>query len=230
MSDSILEDIPVVCACIATDIGHRGSLSASLLSIVRPVLRIDYLLHAIFCINADEALVLESKVLALRSPDSRTLAAFKKWFSVVVPVLWGRDRMLFDDTNDLAALAPLAETDRLNLLLQRYCGWMFRQGEKTPYDKKDETTEDLARIRERARTAGLFYYPHHSVQVAGAIISTIFSAVLLVGAIVSLLATSGSSSNGLRVAIVVIFTCVFALVVGLLTNARRAEIFGATAA
>lgn len=34
----------------------------------------------------------------------------------------------------------------------------------------------------------------------------------------------------LRVGMIVLFTSLFALVVGLLTNARRAEIFGSTAA
>ena len=60
-------------------------------------------------------------------------------------------------------------------------------------------------------------------------ISIVFSAILLVGAIVCLLLVSDRSIN-LRVGMIVLFTSLFALVVGLLTNARRAEIFGATAA
>jgi hypothetical protein len=37
-------------------------------------------------------------------------------------------------------------------------------------------------------------------------------------------------SMGLRVGMIVLFTGMFAGIVGLLTNARRAEIFGSTAA
>ena len=35
---------------------------------------------------------------------------------------------------------------------------------------------------------------------------------------------------GINIGMIVLFTCLFAIVVGLLTNARRAEIFGSTAA
>lgn len=55
------------------------------------------------------------------------------------------------------------------------------------------------------------------------------SAILLIGAIVCLLLVSNKSLS-LRVGMVVLFTSLFAGVVGLLTNARRAEIFGSSAA
>ena len=79
------------------------------------------------------------------------------------------------------------------------------------------------------RNSEIFYYPQRRIQRAGAVISIIFSAILLIGAIVSLMLVSDRSIN-IRVAMIVLFTSLFALVVGLLTNARRAEIFGATAA
>jgi hypothetical protein len=70
-------------------------------------------------------MVLESQVLALNAPSSRALKAFKKWFtSATSPVLWGRDRNLFQNEQDLVALAPV-DTDRLNILLQTYFGWFF---------------------------------------------------------------------------------------------------------
>jgi hypothetical protein len=61
------------------------------------------------------------------------------------------------------------------------------------------------------------------------VISVLFSAVLLIGAIVSLLSIS-EQRVGLRVSMIVLFTCFFAFVAGLLTNAPRAKIFGSTAA
>jgi hypothetical protein len=76
---------------------------------------------------------------------------------------------------------------------------------------------------------GIWYTPERRIQYAGLVVSTLLSAVLLIGAIICLLLVS-DRSMGLRVGMIVIFTCLFAAVVGLLTNARRAEIFGSTAA
>ena len=74
-----------------------------------------------------------------------------------------------------------------------------------------------------------YYYPERRIQHAGLVISTLLSAVLLIGAIVVLLLISDRPIR-LRVGMIVLFTCLFAAVVGLLTNARRAEIFASTAA
>ena len=111
------------------------------------------------------------------------------------------------------ALAPV-DSDRLNLFLKAYFGWFFRQ--------RDQGASDTGRN-------DLYYYPQRRIQTAGAIISVLCSAVLLIGAIICLLLVMHKSMH-LRVGMIVLFTCLFALVVGLITNARRAEIFGATAA
>ena len=79
------------------------------------------------------------------------------------------------------------------------------------------------------RNREIFYYSQRRIQRAGAVISIAFCAILLIGAIMCLMLVSDRSIN-LRVGMIVLFTSLFALVVGLLTNARRAEIFGATAA
>lgn len=159
-------------------------------------------------------MLLESRILSLNQPSRRTLKVFKHWFSAsAVPVLWGRDTKLFDEEQDLVALAPI-ETDRLNIFLQNYFGWFFRYRQGGPLTDSNEK---------------LFYYPQPRVQTAGAVISIIFSAILLLGAIVCLLLVADQSVN-VKVGMIVIFTSLFALVIGLLTNARRAEIFVATAA
>ena len=75
----------------------------------------------------------------------------------------------------------------------------------------------------------MFYVPERRIQRAGAIISVILSAVLLIGAIVCLMLTSNSSMS-IIIGMIVLFTSLFAVIIGLLTNARRAEIFGSTAA
>ncbi len=91
-------------------------------------------------------------------------------------------------------------------------------------EKRSRDDEDPQRS-----SSDLFYFSDRRIQRAGAVISIFFCAILLVGAIVCLLVVS-ERSIGLRVGMIVLFTCLFALVVGLLTNARRAEIFGSTAA
>ena len=41
------------------------------------------------------------------------------------PLLWEHDEKLFENEQDLVALAPV-DTDRLNYLLRTYCGWLFK--------------------------------------------------------------------------------------------------------
>jgi hypothetical protein len=63
----------------------------------------------------DEALLLESQVLALKKPTQRTLRNVKRWFSNGgQTVLLGRDAHLFDDEHDMIALA-----------LRAALGWVF---------------------------------------------------------------------------------------------------------
>ncbi|KAI4228054.1 MAG: hypothetical protein LQ349_006609 [Xanthoria aureola] len=158
-----------------------------------------------------EALVLESRVLALSAPTPRSLDMFKRWYlHYPGPVLWGRDQDLFRNEQDLVALAPV-ETDRLNIFLQKYLGWFLKEN------------------RETSGHEDLFYFPSRRVHRVGAVISIFLSAVLLIGAIVCLVNIDPKNTN-FRIGMIVLFTCLFAAVVGLLTNARRAEIFASTAA
>lgn len=95
--------------------------------------------------------MLEKNILALDSPSPGTLIAFRRWFnSKAVPVFWGRDRVLFADATDLAALASV-ESDRLNGVLRRYCGWflMVCCGPSYP----DEGIEPLMLIVQRRARA-----------------------------------------------------------------------------
>ena len=80
----------------------------------------------------------------------------------------------------------------------------------------------------RPHEGDLVFFPEERVQRAGAVISALLSAILLIGAIVCLLLTA-NDSNGLQIGMIVLFTCLFAITVGILTNARRAEIFASTA-
>jgi hypothetical protein len=75
--------------------------------------------------RADEALLLESQVLELKKPTQRTFKNVKRWFqNGGQMVLLGRDAHLFDNEDDMVALAPL-DDDRLSRLLRAVFGWFF---------------------------------------------------------------------------------------------------------
>lgn len=75
---------------------------------------------------------------------------------------------------------------------------------------------------------GIYYFSEERIQLASYIISIIFSGILLLGAMacLSILQDRGWQ---LRLGLVAIFTSLFAIVIGLLTNAKRSEIFTSTA-
>jgi len=81
-------------------------------------------------------------------------------------------------------------------------------------------------IQIEAGSGSLAYTSEKRLACFVAVLSTILAAVLLVGAIILLY---NVQSQNWRMAIIAIFM-VFAATVGLLTSARRAEIFAATAA
>lgn len=73
----------------------------------------------------DEALLLESQVLALKKPSQRTFKNVKRWFrNGGQTVLLGRDSHLFDDEHDMVALAPL-DDDGLSRVLRAVLGWFL---------------------------------------------------------------------------------------------------------
>ena len=190
----------------------------------------------------DEAIILESRVLSLSSPNNRTLRNFRRAFKPKThsAALWDRDEQLLANERDLVALAPM-DTDRLNMFLKGYFGYFFKVS--NPNISKPQSTAALVMAlwkvslnakQEKSNDTpsdleGLYYFPERRVQAAGLVVTTILSAILLIGAIVCLLLIRKRSIR-LRIGMIVLFTCLFTAVVGLLTNARRAEIFISTAA
>ena len=93
------------------------------------------------CKCPDKALLLQSQVLALSPPSTRALKAFRRWFFFKdLPVLWGLDKNLFTDEQDLVALAP-TETDRLDAFLQNYLGWFFRVSIQSSLDHESDSVQ-----------------------------------------------------------------------------------------
>jgi hypothetical protein len=160
-----------------------------------------------------EALIMESTMLSLRSPAKQTFDAFLDDFNnygnskTPYSTLGGRSASLYDEREDLVALRRPAE-DRLTIVLRKYFPFLFM-------------------INRQARRGRVAYYFEERIRKVVAFVSMILAAGLLYGAILNLyFVTSDRAKLGLIAA----YTIAFALCVGLLTNARRSEIFAASAA
>ncbi|KAJ9604335.1 hypothetical protein H2200_011169 [Cladophialophora chaetospira] len=176
-----------------------------------------------------EMLVLEHQVRAIERPSSRTLEAVRKCFNNVtstlrpgIPALDGLNSGIFNDTNDLLSLRVVTEDDRLTRFLQNTFPVLFAK--RTP-------AADIEAAQKYAGRPGLddslLYYSERRLHACVAIIYIVLSSLLLFGAMFNLYFVD---SNPKRLGFIAGYTVVFALCVGFLTNARRAEIFGACAA
>jgi hypothetical protein len=122
------------------------------------------------------------------------------------PHLWGASETIFSKPQDLVALRVTAEQDRLSSFIHSNLGIFFATSQP-------DGTQIYTSERGIARFVAIF--------------STILAAGLLFGAILSLRATSSEKAV---LGMLCGWTVLFAACVGLLTNAKRDQIFGATAA
>ncbi|KAF4853530.1 hypothetical protein CGCSCA4_v002346 [Colletotrichum siamense] len=152
-----------------------------------------------------KTLLRQSEIAKLKRPNNRVLDAFKAWFTGVSE-LSGRETEILNDANDLVALNPAQETDYLSEFLRRK--WPIKADAR-------ENGVQIGRYEER------------SISIAVAVISTLIAATLLIGSITGLYFAKNDTA---KLGLIAFFTAVFALSVGITTNARRAEIFAGTAA
>jgi hypothetical protein len=123
-----------------------------------------------------------------------------------IPQLWGASETIFNDPHDLVALRVPANQDRLSEFIQNNFGVFFQTS---------------------APDGRTIYTSERSISRFVAIFSTILAAVLLFGAIISLYIVQNKRA---LLGMLSGWTVLFAACVGLLTNARRDQIFGAAAA
>ncbi|KAF2827549.1 hypothetical protein CC86DRAFT_275558, partial [Ophiobolus disseminans] len=159
-----------------------------------------------------EALILQVEISKLSRPGNRALKYVHRWFSgksrgKKSAILAGEASRMLENQDDLAALKVPEEDDRLSQLMRDYWSFSGTSG-GNPSDKSR-----YFRLRHVTRTV--------------AIISTIVAAVELVGAITTLYFVQ---SREVRIGLIALFTSLFGFSLCLLTNARRGEIFGASAA
>lgn len=161
-------------------------------------------------------LLLQSQIAAHKGPSTRVLdtcrdyvqgRAYTSTNKQSMPIISGRAKDFLSEKADLIALRRPPEEDLLSRYLQD--NWPFPSREAS--DPLDRTT---------------IYKNKHVVRTV-AFISLLLAAILLIGAIVSL---HSVSSDGAKLGLLTVFTLLFAGSIGLLTNARRAEVFAATAA
>ncbi|KAL4794540.1 hypothetical protein BDV19DRAFT_364785 [Aspergillus venezuelensis] len=154
-----------------------------------------------------ERLLLQSEITKLRRPTKRVLEAYRHWFLKPYPVLGGAAKRTLDDADDLVSLNSLPEGDYLSMFLRRH------------WPVQEEVTRD------GLYTIGRF--DETSISIAVALINILVASFLLVGSIVGLYF---AADDALKLGLVAGFTALFTISVGIMTNARRAEIFAATAA
>jgi Family of unknown function (DUF6594) len=110
----------------------------------------------------------------------------------------------------MIALGSEDEPDRMSALIHRCLGYRLRVQRTMPKS-----------------WGPMYYYPIERVALIVGVISVIVSAALLVGAIMTLHFVKPMS---IRLGLVGVFTLLFATSITLLTQARRIEVYGATAA
>jgi hypothetical protein len=163
----------------------------------------------------DSALASHQALLNSAPPSSSTIKALRNWFfnntsgtknGDNIPHLWGTSETIFDDPHDLVALRVPSDQDRLSEFIQNNFGLFFQTS--APDGRTTYTSE-------------------RSISHFVAILSTVLAAVLLFGAIISLYIVQNKHA---LLGMLSGWTVLFAACVGLLTNARRDQIFAATAA
>jgi hypothetical protein len=152
-------------------------------------------------------LPLQSQIASLDRPSKRLLDIFSEYFKKPKPIVVGRTERMLDHPTDLVALRAPLDTDPLSCLVRNY--WPFRSN---PYPDTNDPTQ---------------HFLDSHVQRVVVAVSTIFAAVLLVGAITSLYSVR---RPGAKLGLLAAFTSLFAVSVGGLTSAKRQEVFAATAA
>ncbi|KAH8885875.1 hypothetical protein GQ53DRAFT_658951 [Thozetella sp. PMI_491] len=154
-----------------------------------------------------EALLLQSRMEQLQRPNRRVLDTLRHWFSKPEPMLGGEAKRFLDDENDLVSLKPPAEIDYLSQFLRRH--WRV----------KTELTRD-GRFK-------IGRFEDSSISLAVSAITIVVAAIFLIGSITGFYFVSNDVA---KLAMIAAFTTAFALCISVMTNARRAEIFAATAA
>ncbi|OCK98222.1 uncharacterized protein K441DRAFT_482695, partial [Cenococcum geophilum 1.58] len=161
-----------------------------------------------------DAIIRQSTILNLENPNARVRSAITGWFEQNRPLV-GHGRNLFNGKAkyDIVALRTPPDQDRLSMFLQNHLGYLLRDRRAG----KDHPSS----------WEGMHYYPDTTIQHIVSFMSVLLAALLLVGAITSLYFVV---KPAVRMGLLAGFTTLFAGSIGLFTNARKVDIYAATAA
>lgn len=166
-----------------------------------------------FLTAVEEALIRKSTLANLERPTERTLKAFRIRFfnedsdaEEPFPTLGGNSAYVYDNKDDLVGLRVSQDQDRLTTFVRNHWSFLFQT---SPSD------------------GGIVYFSDARIAHFVACVSVLLAPMLLIGPIVSLYFIQ---SPDWQLGTLTAFTVAFAASVGLLTNAKRAELFAATAA
>ncbi|RSL82724.1 hypothetical protein CDV31_016906 [Fusarium ambrosium] len=155
-----------------------------------------------------EALLLRREIMKLSKPEDRVYEVFKGWFQSETPFVgYGSD--LLRDQDDFIALSPAIGDDALSRSLRNIVGTYLSKG------SRDDAT---GRVK---------YYSEKRVSRLVAVITVIAASLVIQAAIVALYLIK---NEALRLAMMAVFTSVFAASLALMTDGRRTDIILATAA
>jgi hypothetical protein len=165
----------------------------------------------------EKALLLNSALLSAKHPSKQAYKAVHNTFHNIdkashpagpFPTLEGKSAEIYDDRDDLVALRASPEEDRLSKVFRTHLSLLFAS--------------------KRPGAGGyLTYISEDRIRLVVGVINIVLAAAFLFGAIYVL---HYVQSQQKRLGLITAFTTAFALSIGLLTNARRAEVFGACAA
>ncbi|KAI7089438.1 hypothetical protein KC356_g2457 [Hortaea werneckii] len=163
----------------------------------------------------EEAVCLDQRIALLRTPSKAYLTAFREFlrsrrdWTINIP-----GQPLEEVEQEEYAVTYGPNTDRLTRLIEQsivksQIKW-FREKRNVPHSWQ-----------------GVYYVSDHMIEAFVSIFAVTTAASLLVGGITAL---DSAQARNVRLGILAAFTVAFAAFVGLLTTAKRSELFAATAA
>lgn len=187
----------------------------------------------------DETLVAHQVLLNSEPPAKTTIKAMRDWFRGVnssktepVPQLFDSSKRRFDDASDLVALRVPADQDRLSEFILHHFGAFFKVRVHLPSSvsinhKTNKDSNSFVIMKAETSDGYSAYISEHSLARSVTILSSLLSAILLFGSITSLYFVHNPYS---LLGMLGAWTVLFAVSVGWLTNAKRDQVFAATAA
>ncbi|CAH0025574.1 unnamed protein product [Clonostachys rhizophaga] len=202
-----------------------------------------------------EALLLNSTLLTLRPLSKQTLTALSNYFhqqhgfatssasqQATLPTLSGAGSRLYPLPGtptsqrpiDLVSVSPQTHADPLGRILKTYCSWLFQPRSAPPstfYSSSPSLSapHPAMPLVTHLHPPQLQTYSLRFLSFAASLITALLVCSLLLLPIYGLWSAS-SSRLDLKLGLIALFTILFAFAIPLVTNARRAELFGACAA